>query len=243
MNRRLWHVAGLLAFAGGCATGGPRQPYADNPLLMSREPLAKPMGPQAAKAPSAPDLQPVAKSWSNRSGPPAAPPRPASALVIDQPPSAPVLGTLTQYSPPAPKPPALPEPPASLPAAPQTSLPPMLPTPPAPVMQVSAPAPLPPTVARERYARAGDYSWLQGDFDTHYRGHKELRYAPPGDDDAYGGKVRFMDDPRLAEFQPGDLIRVEGELARDEAPLGQFPRFLVRSVRLVERRGGGQRGQ
>jgi len=128
---------------------------------------------------------------------------------------------------------------------PATSLPATayLPTPPAPIQPVSAPAPLPPAVVKERFARAADYSWLQGEFDTHYRGHKELRYTPPGDDDVFGGKVRFIDDPRLSEFQPGDVIRVEGELARDDAPAGQFPRFLVRNVRLVERRSSASRSQ
>lgn len=242
MNKRLWQVAGFLAVAGGCTNGGPRQPYADNPLLLSREPLAKSALPQTVKAPSPDDPQPAPRSWANRSGPPAPPPRPASALVSDTPPTTPAVGTLTQYSmPPAPpKPPPMPAA-APVPSTPTTA-PAYLPSPPAPVQLASAPAPLPSTVANERFARAGDYSWLQGEFDTHYRGHKELRYAPPGDDDAYGGKVRFVDDPRLAEFQPGDVIRVEGELARDDAPAGQFPRFIVRNVRLVERRNGTQRG-
>ena len=92
-----------------------------------------------------------------------------------------------------------------------------------------------------KYGHAADYSWLQGELDRHYRGHLELRYRPVSEDDPYGGKVRLEDDPRLAEFRPGDVIAVEGELLTDPdgptaAPWAQYRRYHVRAVHLVERK-------
>jgi len=87
-----------------------------------------------------------------------------------------------------------------------------------------------------RFDRASDYSWLQGEFDCHYRGYKELRFQSASEDDPYGGKVRLVDDPRLAEFRPGDIIRVEGELVRDNETNSVNPRFIIRNVRLIEKK-------
>ena len=92
-----------------------------------------------------------------------------------------------------------------------------------------------------KYGHAADYTWLQGELDRHYRGHLELRYRSVSEDDPYGGKVRLEDDPRLAEFRPGDIIAVEGELLTDPdgpsaAPWAQYRRYHIRSVRLVERK-------
>jgi hypothetical protein len=66
----------------------------------------------------------------------------------------------------------------------------------------------------------------------------DLRYRPASEDDAWGGKVRLADDPRLADFRPGDVVAVEGEIVRD--PAGEngpdrYPRFHVCEIKLVER--------
>ena len=48
----------------------------------------------------------------------------------------------------------------------------------------------------------------------------------------------MTDDPRLADYRPGDVIAVEGEIVRDasgEATWEQYPRFHVREIKLVER--------
>ena len=92
-----------------------------------------------------------------------------------------------------------------------------------------------------KYGHSADYTWLQGELDRHYRGHLELRYRPLSEDDPYGGKVRLEDDPRLAEFRPGDVIAVEGELLTDPdgpaaAPWANYRRYHVRAVHLVERK-------
>jgi hypothetical protein len=119
------------------------------------------------------------------------------------------------------------------------------PPPPAPVLAPAPIAPAPVTQVAARmvegtYGHAADYTWLQGVLDRHYRGHLELRYRPLSEEDAHGGKVRLEDDPRLAEFRPGDVIAVEGELLADpdgsNPPWSQYKRYHVRAVRLVERK-------
>jgi hypothetical protein len=93
-------------------------------------------------------------------------------------------------------------------------------------------------VSYQRLSSAADHSWLQGEFDIHYRGYKELRFRSASEDDAIGGKVRLVDDPRLNDFKPGDVIRVEGDLVKEDLNLrgNQYPRYLIRSVQLVERK-------
>ena len=90
------------------------------------------------------------------------------------------------------------------------------------------------------HRHSDDHTWLQGELDRHYRGHLDLRYRPASEEDAFGGKVRLENDPRLAEFRAGDVVAVEGELVRDpeaEAqPWGQYPRYHIRSIHLVERK-------
>jgi hypothetical protein len=76
--------------------------------------------------------------------------------------------------------------------------------------------------------------------DRHYRGHLDLRYQSAAEDDQYGGKVRLADDPRLAEYRPGDVVAVEGEVVREPAgdspAWSQYPRFQIRDIKLVERK-------
>jgi hypothetical protein len=87
-----------------------------------------------------------------------------------------------------------------------------------------------------KFGYATDHSWLQGELDRHYRGFLDLRYRPSSEEDTFGGKVRLEDDPRLAGFRAGDIVAVEGELVSSaDATTGQYPRYRIRGVRLIER--------
>jgi hypothetical protein len=96
-------------------------------------------------------------------------------------------------------------------------------------------------IVQGQFGHSEDYTWLQGVLDTHYRGQTYLRYADPRHEDRYGGKVCLEDDPRLAQFEDGDIIEVEGEIAMED--LGarhqgwkHYPRFRIRSATLVQRK-------
>jgi hypothetical protein len=237
MRRTTWRLAGLWAagLAVGCSSGGQRHPYADNPLLLSREPMVQKSQAVTSRPGNATlaSQDPAQRPATPRIGPPNPPPLKGPAAVaatplpdgpsLDQPASPPVIPVSRPASPPDP-------------VFVSSPTPAHLPSPPTPASDPAPPAPLPSGLSKARFDRAADYAWIQGELDLHYRGHKELRYCPASEEDAHGGKVRLVDDPRLAEYQPGDIIRVEGELVRDEAPGGQYPRFHVRSVRLVERK-------
>lgn len=98
-----------------------------------------------------------------------------------------------------------------------------------------------PDVTSGIYGHAGDHRWLQGVLDKHYQGHIALRYCDLSEDDSWGGKVRLEDDPRLTQFQDGDVIRVEGELIpRQEGAAREmgdhYPHYRIRSVELVQRK-------
>jgi hypothetical protein len=254
-------AAGLLA---GCESGPQRTPYADNPLLQSRQPLlqspgAPPTdgtqvaqsGPRMVVVPP-PGLyqQPPTGFASVRPADQPAPYSPAvptySAPKPTYPTAGPALPTATQTVATVPTPvpapiPTMVTPPAPLPSAPADIVPAVT-----PAAVTVAPAPPPVTevavrMAEGRFGHAADYTWLQGELDRHYRGHLELRYRPVSEDDPYGGKVRLEDGPQMAEFRPGDVIAVEGELLTDPegssaAPWAQYKRFHVRAVRLVERK-------
>lgn len=258
-----------LGTALGCQSS-PRTSYADNPLLMSREPLVQNGGKQYAAHPSG--------GWSRQATPPGQPANLSRATSIYPPPAA-TPGKPMQVTsmPKASAPPAALSPridvakPAEKPVAVAEAEPKVeksadlfnAATPkPAPMFEAApplpAPAPLEPPAAsgpaisppaikqmsasvvipapKSRLDRAADYCWLQGEVDCHYRGYKELRFRSPAEDEAIGGKVRLVDDPRLAELKDGDLILVEGELLKDLASAGSYPRYQVRSVKVVERR-------
>lgn len=91
------------------------------------------------------------------------------------------------------------------------------------------------------YGHAADYSWLQGVLDRHYHGHLDLRYCDATVEDTFGGKVCLESDPRLAQFQEGDTIVVEGMLlpANNQAAQGNlksYPHYRVYNVWLVQRK-------
>jgi hypothetical protein len=114
-----------------------------------------------------------------------------------------------------------------------------LPDPP-PAVGVRPPAALPALPLRpgQRFGHADDYKWVAGILDRHQKGgYWTLRYAPSGDDDPWGGKVRLLDEERLTGFTSGDVVYVEGELLapRSAADNAAYPPFRVTDVRLVEK--------
>jgi hypothetical protein len=88
------------------------------------------------------------------------------------------------------------------------------------------------------YGHAPDHSWLQGVLDRHYHGHMDLRYCDHTTEDDWGGKVVLEDDPRLAQFKDGDVVRVEGELVHENGQVkrgywNHFPHYKIREIRLI----------
>jgi hypothetical protein len=107
---------------------------------------------------------------------------------------------------------------------------------------VAAPAE---TVSRREpgsiYGHAPDHSWLQGVIDKHYHGHLNLRYCDPSEEDEWGGKVILEDDPRLAQFKDGDVVRVEGEIVREAGQVkrgtwNHFAQYRLKDIRLIQSR-------
>jgi len=88
------------------------------------------------------------------------------------------------------------------------------------------------------YGHDPEYHWIQGVLERQYRGDTCVRYADPGVEDAYGGKVRLDDDRMVAEFHEGDVIGLEGEIisASDGDRPGAPPRFLIHDVWLVRKK-------
>ena len=80
---------------------------------------------------------------------------------------------------------------------------------------------------------AADHSWLQGVVDKHYHGHWELRYCDPSEEDEWGGKVILDDDSRLASLKAGDVVRVEGEIVREDgkAKRGTWNHFVLYRIK------------
>ncbi|MCS6851635.1 MAG: hypothetical protein NZ700_10765 [Gemmataceae bacterium] len=90
------------------------------------------------------------------------------------------------------------------------------------------------------YGHAPDYSWLQGELDRHYRGTYYLRFCDPTVAHPLGGKVTLEDDPRLKNFQDGDIIQVEGALLAEDQDASQgrrpYPRYRIERIWLVQRK-------
>jgi hypothetical protein len=120
--------------------------------------------------------------------------------------------------------------PASKPPAPQ------MPPPPTPVRP---PASLAKRIETPgRFARDSEYRWLQGVLEKHFKGYYCLRYADSSVEEAYGGKVRLVDDARLTQFHDGDVLRIEGELVSESegGPHARWenPRYRVKGIELVQ---------
>lgn len=90
------------------------------------------------------------------------------------------------------------------------------------------------------YGHAPDHTWLLGVLDKHYHGHYDLRYCDASEDDTWGGKVSLESDPRLAQLQDGDIVRIEGELLpvdpSQRDTWSHYPRYRVRDVKLIQRK-------
>jgi hypothetical protein len=87
---------------------------------------------------------------------------------------------------------------------------------------------------------ADDLSWLQGVLEKQTDGRFDLRYAEPTLQDRWGGKVRLEEDPRLAEFHDGDVVKVEGAPAPVNPANGwsvwNQPRaYRARTILLIQR--------
>lgn len=95
-----------------------------------------------------------------------------------------------------------------------------------------------PLVVGQRFGKSSDYKWVAGELDRHVRtGQWTLRFADSGEDDPWGGKVR-LDDPRLKDFQSGDIVYLEGELlAPTTAASGSstYPPYRIVQLKLIEK--------
>lgn len=241
--RRIGHAILMLAITCGCQTTARKAAYSDNPLVSTRQPLIH-------SAAERERLASAAQNSNKNSLPPPVPLGPEPSAVAQtpiQPPPAPnwdAVSDMAAARPPDPSPPLL----APLPARTVAD---DLQGPEMPALPVGRPVPAsgfgepqsPPVIANSprittgKFGYSTDRTWLQGELDRHYRGYLELRYRTASDDDTFGGKVRLEDDPRLAEFRAGDVVAVEGEIIRDgDLASSQYPRFRVRSVRLIQRK-------
>jgi hypothetical protein len=238
MTMLRWHIAILsAALMAGCQSAARKPPYSDNPLVASRQPLIH----------SAAERERAAQAARNRSPQTLPPPVPlgpetpaTSVATVEAPPPPSWDAPSPTAAAPEPPPPAL----TPLPARTMTDGP-LLPPPiessvPTPASAIGAAAgslPPSPRTLDGPFGFSADRTWLKGELDRHYRGYLELRYRRPAEEDTFGGKVRLEDDPRLGEFRSGDIVAVDGEMIHDGNPsAGQYPRFRIRSIRLVERK-------
>jgi len=161
-------------------------------------------------------------------------PYPADPLFISREPTpgkAPVRPVLLAAATPMPRPPSFPvallttAPPAHFIDDSEASAAP-------PQVAGAAPTAQPPPVMQH----AADYRWLIGVLDRHYQGHYFLRYCPATAPDRWGGKVRLQ-DPRLADYHDGDVVRLDGILAPLMAPPapGECQRYHIQRIQLLRR--------
>lgn len=242
-----WLAAGCLL--AGCHQHGRHCPYPEEPLLLSKPPVEGKIevleGPQLAR--SEPAAPPIAADML-AAAPKPMPVGPREPFVVTPTLEPPRAETVVETSPPplTPAKPPVQAAPATLRKGPtigrptsrtrETPPPPAAPpkTPEGP--ELSAPA----QPVSGVYGHDGNYAWLQGTIDKHYRGRLYLRYCEPTVDDRWGGKVCLEDDARLVEFKDEDVLLVEGKLV-DEPAAGrdgwrQYPHYHIKSVRLVQRK-------
>ena len=242
-------VPGALALALGCRSAPPPPPC--QIPLMPEEVIQKPAAATAPGTiqPPAPfarlpeNKQPdVRLPDSSPDQPAVRPPADVAPLLSGQPGPAPreVLppGTVPTVKPllvDAPKPPPGPD---GFAPAPKIGLPEQ----PPPAAGARPPARDPreglPLRAGQRFGHAADYKWVAGILDRHQKGgYWTIRYAPSGDDDPWGGKVRLLDGERLSGLGSGDVVYIEGELLapRSAADTAAYPPYRVTDVRLLEK--------
>lgn len=211
---RVWArvmAAGLFA---GCQSAAPKAVYDGNPLLQARQPLVSaPANPAAVAYKPVPTVVPVPQAQPVDVGPT-------------------LVGLPPPHQPPASVEPPVAESPVAVAAAVEPVPLPVAPALPKPV----AAEPVPQVPAGSTLARGSNYAWLQGKLEHHYRGYHELRFCPCTEDEPIGGKVELADDPRLAAFREGDLIRVTGELIGDPNAVrpGRSPRYAISTVTAVK---------
>lgn len=255
MRRRLIQAL-LTASLGGCVLGcqvSPRS-YPEAPLLLSKKPVEGKLETQeptavAKNEPAAPALAPEVLASMPKAPSEISPSSLAATAMTGLPPSAA---------------PALAVPPPARPSVPaRTAVSAKMPVPALPATRLKVPEPATPakrapdstgddtthrspltthhTRVPGTYGHDSEYAWLQGVIDKHYRGHIYLRFCDPTVEDPWGGKVRIEDDPRLSQFQDGDVVFVEGNLVTgpEAAPSdswNHFPRYRIRSATLVQRK-------
>ncbi len=226
MRGRLWRgwlVATLGGFLSlGCEKEVVKPSYPPDPVLVSKHAVE-----------GKPTRHASAVVVRNE---PASPPLPESALAT-APPSLSSVARTTAAKP------LSPPPSETKPETAPAPGPGPLPLPAVPAVQTKLSPPPPPTPAVHRpvggtYGHGSDYVWLQGVLDRHFLGHADLRFCDPSEDDECGGKVCLGDDPRLKQFQDGDVLFVEGELVENgqtrHGKASHYPLYRVRSVELVQ---------
>jgi hypothetical protein len=68
--------------------------------------------------------------------------------------------------------------------------------------------------AKPGFAHAQDYSWVAGELQfLHGRKVWRVRYASVEEEDRYGGGMTLIDAGPMTEFQDGQIVRVEGQVA------------------------------
>jgi len=90
-----------------------------------------------------------------------------------------------------------------------------------------------PLLSNQVYGHSSDYGLLQGVLEKDFQGRTALRYCDPTIEDRWGGIVWLDPDPRVARFQDGDWVRVEGVLLSVLNPAtdpAQRPRFRVAEI-------------
>jgi hypothetical protein len=86
------------------------------------------------------------------------------------------------------------------------------------------------------YARAADFSWIQGVLERDSRGRLALRYVPKCPPDAIYGRVTLQDDFGLKGLKEGDVVQVWGKFVSDDAATSRHspPRYSIHEVRVVK---------
>jgi hypothetical protein len=80
---------------------------------------------------------------------------------------------------------------------------------------------------------AGNFSWIEGVLDRSAAGQWHLRYGAPGVGDPWDGQVALGNDPRLEQLQPGDHIKVEGEISANRIESELPPLYRIFTLQLV----------
>jgi len=208
MLYRKWRIAGLSSlFLFGCESS--RQSLPDDPLLLDKKPI------ESKVENAVPPILVLAEPT-----PPAIPPQAIASA--EEPPPANLTGDEKQG---LAAQPALGAGKGWVPATPASRSRPLREADP----EVSIRRQVP-----ETYGHAADYSWLQGVLAKPSQGLATLRYHEVPSDDRWRGQVSLGHDPRLAPFQDGDLVLVEGELLTGQTD-GSYPRFRIREMWLVHR--------